>query len=40
LSHEWMSQPSCDVIWLSHEKSSSDSNISTLKDLSINKRVE
>jgi hypothetical protein len=36
-SHEWMSWPIGDIIWPSHEKPSRDSNISTLKGLSINK---
>jgi hypothetical protein len=34
-----MSQPSRDVILSSREKPSSDSNISTLKGLSIDKRI-
>jgi hypothetical protein len=38
-SHEWMSQPSRDVIRSSREKPSSDSNISMLKGLSIDKRI-
>jgi hypothetical protein len=36
-SHEWISQPSRDVIRSSREKSLSDSNIYTLKGLSIDK---
>jgi hypothetical protein len=39
-SHECMSQPDHDIIWLNHGKSSNDSNISTLKELSIDKHAE
>jgi hypothetical protein len=40
LSHECMSQPDRDVIWLNRGKFSNDSNISTLKDLSIDLCME
>jgi hypothetical protein len=39
-SHECMSQPDRDVIWPNRGKSSNGSNISTLKDLSINLCME
>jgi hypothetical protein len=39
-SHECMSQPDRDVIWPNRGKSSNGSNISTLKDLSIDLCME
>jgi hypothetical protein len=39
-SHKHMSQPDRNIIWPNHGKRSSDLNISTLEDLSINKCME
>jgi hypothetical protein len=38
-SHKRMSQSDCDIIWPNRGNNSRESNISTLKDLSIDKRI-